>query len=119
MLAILRSLEDQHASGFMRLRFEEGAVVGASLGRHALVAGVGPTPDADLVAVIDEVRAILAPHDLGSVRAEPDLDAPGVGPEVAEEPQPVVAPPPLVGARFAGAGERRPRAPRRRRFGLR
>ena len=25
MLAILRSLEDQHATGFMRLRFEQGA----------------------------------------------------------------------------------------------
>ncbi|NYE37864.1 hypothetical protein F4692_002997 [Nocardioides cavernae] len=119
MLAILRSLEDQHASGFVRLRFEEGAVVGASLGRHALVAGVGPTPDADLVAVIDEVRAILAPHDLGSVRAPGDPVGPEAAAVVADAPQPVVAPPPLAGARFAGAGERKPRARRRRGFGLR
>ena len=34
MLAILRSLEDQHSTGFMRLQFEQGAVVGASLGRQ-------------------------------------------------------------------------------------
>ena len=32
MLAILRSLEDQHATGFVRLTFEEAAMVGASLG---------------------------------------------------------------------------------------
>lgn len=119
MLAILRSLEDQHASGFMRLRFEQGAVIGASLGRHAVVAGVGTTSDGDLVAVIDEVRAILAPHDLASVQTEFDPDAAEAAPEqpeTPEVPQPVALPP-LVGARFAGAGERQPRAPRRRRFG--
>ncbi|WP_210440544.1 hypothetical protein [Nocardioides xinjiangensis] len=122
MLAILRSLEDQHASGFMRLRFEQGAVVGASLGRHALVARVAATSDAELVAMIDEVRAILAQHDLTAVQSEFDPDAaekepaaPG-GPVEAAAPQPAT-PPPLVGARFAGAGERSPRSPRRRRFG--
>lgn len=125
MLAILRSLEDQHASGFIRLGFEQGAVVGASLGRHALVARTGATSDAALVEMIDEVRAILAQHDLSGVGSQP-------APEAREE-QPSVPPellqpslPPLVGARFAGAGERPPRPPRapraarvtrRRRFG--
>ncbi len=82
MLAILRSLEDQHASGFMRMRFEHGSVMGASLGRHALVAGVGATA------------------------GEPDVPGP-------------VTLPPLVGARFAGAGDREPRPRRRRRLGSR
>lgn len=118
MLAILRSLEDQHASGFIRLRFEQGAVVGASLGRHALVAGVGAAADDDLVAVIDEVRAILAGHDLASVRTEFDPDAVDEPVEELVAVRPL-APPPLAGARFAGAGEREPRTPRRRRFGRR
>lgn len=56
MLAILRSLEDQHATGFMRLRFEQGAVIGASLGRHALVARASTAEDEELVPVIDEIR---------------------------------------------------------------
>ena len=64
MLAILRSLEDQHLAGFVRLRFEEAAVVGASLGRHALVACAGATDDEGLLATIDEVRAILADRAL-------------------------------------------------------
>lgn len=120
MLAILRSLEDQHASGFMRLRFEQGTVLGASLGRHALVAGVRAPGDDDLLAVVDEVRAILAPHDLASVRTEFDPDAveepPAVQETVADPPATL---PPLVGARFAGAGERTPRPRRRSRFGSR
>ncbi|GAA5118303.1 hypothetical protein GCM10023339_30660 [Alloalcanivorax gelatiniphagus] len=118
MLAILRSLEDQHASGFMRLRFEQGAVVGASLGRHALVARVSTAGDDDLVAMIDEIRAVLADHDLTSVTSEFDPDADATVRE--DEPEPVApqvaSPPPLVGARFAGAGERPPRTPRRRIF---
>lgn len=127
MLAILRSLEDQHASGFIRLGFEQGAVVGASLGRHALVVRVGTTSDVELLEMIDEVRAILAQHDLSTVGSQPDRDALGQQPTppgdavVAEVSQPAL--PPLVGARFAGAGERPPRPPRaarasrRRRFG--
>lgn len=122
MLAILRSLEDQHATGFMRLHFEGGAVVGASLGRHAIVTYVGATSDDELLAVIDEVRAILADHDLSTVPTEFDPDA--VDPDPAGEgrqddavqvvePAPL-APPPLVGARFAGAGQREPRRSRRR-----
>ncbi|CAM3839850.1 hypothetical protein [Nocardioides zeicaulis] len=119
MLAILRSLEDQHASGFVRMRFEQGSVMGASLGRHAVVAGVRAAADDDLLAVIDEVRAILAQHDLGSVGKEFDPAALDAGPlDPPDAPQPA-APPPLVGARFAGAGEREPRARRRRRFGSR
>jgi hypothetical protein len=122
MLAILRSLEDQHATGFMRLHFEGGAVVGASLGRHAIVTYAGATSDDELLAVIDEVRAILADHDLSTVPTEFDPDA--VDPDPAGEgrqddatqvgePAPQ-APPPLVGARFAGAGQREPRRSRRR-----
>jgi hypothetical protein len=118
MLAILRSLEDQHATGFVRLRFEEGAVVGASLGRHALVAHAGSAGDDELVAMIDEIRAILAEHDLAAVRTELDHDA--VVPPIAEvvEPAPP-SPPPLVGARFAGAGQRADKRPRRARLGSR
>lgn len=122
MLAILRSLEDQHATGFMRLHFEGGAVVGASLGRHAIVTYAGATSDDELLAVIDEVRAILADHDLSTVPTEFDPDA--VDPDLAGEglqddgvqviEPPPQAPPPLAGARFAGAGQREPRRSRRR-----
>jgi hypothetical protein len=122
MLAILRSLEDQHATGFMRLHFEGGAVVGASLGRHAIVTYAGATSDDELLAVIDEVRAILADHDLSTVptefdpdAADPDPAGEGLQDDAVQvvEPAPQ-APPPLVGARFAGAGQREPRRARRR-----
>ncbi|RYB89973.1 hypothetical protein EUA93_21195 [Nocardioides oleivorans] len=114
MLAILRSLEDQHATGFMRLRFEQGAVIGASIGRHALVALATNAEDGELVSMIDEIRAILADHDLASVATEFDPDAVDL-----PEPEPVVeheqaGPPPLVGARFGG--QRAERKPRRSRF---
>ncbi|SEC86149.1 hypothetical protein SAMN04489844_3136 [Nocardioides exalbidus] len=118
MLAILRSLEDQHATGFMRLRFEQGAVIGASIGRHALVALATNAEDGELVSMIDEIRAILADHDLASVTTEFDPDAADATPEpeaVAEPEE--VAPPPLVGARFGG--QRAGRTPRRSRFGRR
>lgn len=125
MLAILRSLEDQHVAGFVRLRFEQGALVGASLGRHALVACTDVTDDDELLVTIEEVRAILADRDLSTV---PSQDAPGEarGTEHAADPVPEVvattppsrpSPPPLVGARFAGAGDRESRRPRRRRLG--
>ncbi|MBC2934215.1 hypothetical protein [Nocardioides sp. zg-1228] len=117
MLAILRSLEDQSAAGFVRLRFEQGAVVGASLGRHALVAQTDVTDDDALLAMVDEVRAVLAGHDLSTASA-PVVPDSGAAAPAQEEAAPVApSPPPLVGARFAGAGEREPRAPRRRRFG--
>jgi hypothetical protein len=121
MLAILRSLEDQHVAGFVRLRFEEASVVGASLGRHALVACAGATDDEDLLATIDEVRAILADRDLSTVPTQQDpaahaAFADGSTDESAGEVEMTAtpAPPPLVGARFAGAGTRQPRAGRRR-----
>jgi len=118
MLAILRSLEDQSAAGFVRLRFEQGAVVGASLGRHALVAQSDGTDDDELLAMVDEVRAVLAGHDLSTASTQVVPDDEAVAP-VEEEPEPVTSgPPPLVGARFAGAGAREPRKPRRR-FGRR
>lgn len=122
MLAILRSLSDQHATGFMRLRFEGGAVVGASLGRHALVAltTAGDGGLDELVRVLDETRTVLGGHDLASVPGEFDPDAdPDTDPDTVPEPEPVVqtggppAAPPLVGARFAGAGAHTERAPRR------
>jgi len=118
MLAILRSLQDQHATGFMRLRFEAGAVIGASLGRHALVASAGgAVGDDELVAMVDEIRAVLAVHDLAAVRSE--FDPAAVEPEpVTDVAVPVApAPPPLVGARFAGAGQRDARRGRRSRSG--
>jgi hypothetical protein len=127
MLAILRSLEDQHVAGFVRLRFEQGVVVGASLGRHALVACTDATDDDELLATIDEVRAILADRDLSTAATYDGPDATGdarVTDSVAEpvhevaEPAPPSAPP-LVGARFAGAGVHGERRPRRRRFGVR
>ncbi|WP_416957282.1 hypothetical protein ACNKF0_07980 [Nocardioides sp. T5] len=123
MLAILRSLEDQHVAGFVRLRFEQGVLVGASLGRHALVACTGDTDDDVLLTTIDEVRAILADRDLSTVPTQDGPDAAEVArvaepvPEVAEA-VPSSAPP-LVGARFAGAGDREERRGRRRRFGVR
>lgn len=117
MLGILRSLEDQHATGFVRLRFEEGGLIGASLGRHALVAHAGTAGDDDLVAMIDEIRAILADHDLSAVRTEPSPE--DVEPEPVAEVAHPAAPPALVGARFAGAGQRADKRPRRSRFGSR
>ena len=121
MLAILRSLADQHATGFMRLRFEGGAVVGASVGRHALVALTTAYDDGldELVRVLDETRTVLGGHDLASVPGEFDPDADPDAARVPAAPEPVVgtggppAAPPLVGARFAGAGAHTERAPRR------
>jgi hypothetical protein len=122
MLAILRSLEDQHSTGFMRLRFEQGAVIGASLGRHALVAYATSTEDTDLVAMIDEIRAILADHDLSTVTTEFDAlsDEPEDVVEV-EAPGPVAPTRPAlpVGARYRGAQARKADSPTRRRFGAR
>jgi hypothetical protein len=120
LLAILRSLEDQQVAGFVRLRFEEASVVGASLGRHALVACTGETDEHALLATVDEVRAILADHDLASVPTQDDssaarpASAQETGDETAVEAVVEAAPPPLVGARFAGSGAREPRKGRRR-----
>ncbi|MBL0749672.1 hypothetical protein [Nocardioides baculatus] len=111
MLAILRSLEDQHGSGFVRLGFEEGALLGASLGRHALVAAIDGADDEALTAMIDEVRAILADQDLSAVASHRE---PEVAPVVEAPPEvPPVAPAPLVGARFGGAAPRKERGSRR------
>ena len=107
MLAILRSLEDQHGSGFVRLGFEEGALLGASLGRHALVAAIDGADDDALTAMIDEVRAILADQDLSAVASHRE---PEVAPVVEVPP---VVPAPLVGARFGGAAPRKERGSRR------
>ena len=105
-------------AGFVRLRFEEASVVGASLGRHALVACTDTTDEHALLATIDEVRAILADHDLSSVPTQDDPDA-ARSASVDETADEVLVeaprtPPPLVGARFAGAGAREPRRGRRR-----
>jgi hypothetical protein len=123
MLAILRSLEDQQVAGFVRLRYEQASVVGASLGRHALVACTDATDDEGLLATVDEVRAILADLDLSTVPTQ-DGSAATVTEGATELADEVVAPaapapPPLVGARFGGASQREPREPRRgrRRFG--
>lgn len=116
MLGILRSLEDRHTTGFLRLRFEQGALIGASLGRHALVAYADSAGDDELVAMIDEVRAVLAGHDLTAVATEFDPAAePQPVAEVVDDPV-VAGPPPLVGARFAGAGEHTRRSRRRSLF---
>ena len=117
MLAILRSLEDQQVAGFVRLRFEQASVVAASLGRHALVACTDETDEHALLATIDEVRAILADHDLSSVPTHDDSAAahPAAAAETADEVvEAAPTPPPLVGARFSGAGAREPRRGRRR-----
>jgi hypothetical protein len=112
VLAILRSL-DQHASGFVRLRFEEGTLVGTSIGRHALVAAVTSPDDGDLLGAIDEVRAILADQDLAAVASHREpADEPLVDEPAAEPP---AAPAPLVGARFGGSAPASRRARRARR----
>ncbi len=114
MLAILRSLEDQHATGFVRLRFEEGALVGASLGRHALVVATTAVDDDTLIAMIDEIRAILADQDLSAVTSHVDSDQDELTASEPVDPPPT-APAPLVGARFGGASVRKERTTRRRR----
>ena len=97
----------------MRLGFEGRGLVGASIDRHALVAAVTTVDDDDLVATIDEVRAILADQDLSAVAPQ---DAEGAQEPVAPaQVERVVEPPPLVGARFAGASVRKERTSRRRR----
>jgi hypothetical protein len=113
MLAVLRSLEDQHTNGFVKLRYEGGAMVGASLGRHALVALATSAEDVALVSVIDEIRTILAGHDLAAVTTVLDPDADGRAPV----PAPATVPPP-VGARF-GRSPKVEGGPGRRRFGSR
>lgn len=117
MLAILRSLQDQHATGFVRLRFEEGSLVGVSLGRHALVASVSSAEDDELVAMIDEVRAILADHDLSTVATEFDPDEPEAVEEARPTPPATPAPAPLVGARFRYVEPKADKEPRRFRRG--
>ena len=52
-----------------------GSVVGASLGRHALVACTAAAEDDALLAMIDEIRAILADHDLSTVPTQVDRAA--------------------------------------------
>jgi hypothetical protein len=113
VLAVLGSFGERPAAGFVRLGFEQGAVVGAQLGRHALVLGSGVGDDAVLLAVLDEVRAVLAGHDL-SLAVPPASEVREV-PAPAQEPAPT--PPPLVGARFGGQRperQRRGRSARRR-----
>ena len=111
---ILRSLEDQHATGFMRLRFEQGAVIGASLGRHALVASRSRRPrTTSCVAIIDEIRAILAGHDLASVTTEFDPSAEPVRRHGRAEPAgpcPLARPSRSVRATAAWASARSARA---------
>lgn len=89
-----------------------------SLGRHALVACTDATDEHALLATIDEVRAILADHDLSAVPTQDDPSAASAATvdETADEVLVSAAPtpPPLVGARFAGAGAREPRRGRRR-----
>lgn len=120
MLAILRSLEDQHSTGYIRLRFEEGAVIGASLGRHALVAYASSAEDTDLVPMIDEIRAILADHDLSTVTTEfaptpTSVEAPTQS-EVDDLPVPLPAGRPAlpVGARYRGVARAEKRSRRSR-----
>lgn len=105
VLAVLGTFGERHATGFVRLGFEQGAVVGAQLGRHALVVRAGSTDDTVLLERFDEVRAVLAGHDL-ALAPSPAVEV-GKVPEPAEEPAP--APPPLVGARFGGQRAERPR----------
>lgn len=121
MLAILRSLEDQHATGFMRLRFEQGAVIGASLGRHALVAFASTAEDTELLRMIDEIRAILAGHDLATVTTEfaqeSGTEPDGTAVDAVAEPSRPSRPALPVGARYRGAAARPDRPPRRSFFG--
>ena len=76
-----------------------------------------------MTALPADIRAILADRDLSTVLTQDGTDTSGADqvtgpvPEVTEPWPP--SPPPLVGARFAGAGDREPRRTRRRRFGAR
>jgi hypothetical protein len=113
VLALLRSLEGDQ-DGFVRLGFETGTVVGAGLGRHCLFAMADPGGDDTLIAVVDEIRAVLDGHDLASVSAVSAVSGPV---EVVDEPvaEPVQARPALpVGARYRGASGAKAGEPRRR-----
>lgn len=117
VLALLRSL-DGHQVGFVRLQFEQGAVVGAMIERHCLIAFDDASDDEALLAVLDEVRAVLDGHDLATLRTdfppEPAADGPPAADETASPP---VRQPAPVGARYRGASGARVATPRRRLFG--
>lgn len=126
VLALLRELA-AHQVTYVRLQFEAGAVLGAMIGRHCLfaLAEGGDGSDDPFLAVVDEVRAILADHDLAEIPA--GVPTAGAGDDASDvAPAPAVARTPRpVGARYRGASSAGPRAnrgskdatPRRRPFG--
>ena len=117
VLALLRELA-AHRVSYVRLQFEAGAILGAMIGRHCLFAFADGSSDDALLAVIDEVRAILADHDLAAI---PTDSPPPPEPEVAvpevQAAQPVARTPPPVGARYRGASSAKATHQRRRPFG--
>lgn len=118
VLALLRELA-AHQVSYVRLQFEAGAVLGATIRRHCLFAFADGGSDSDdaLLAVIDEVRAILADHDLAAIPADsPATEAVDSTPEVAAS-SPVPRTPPPVGARYRGASGAKAPPQRRRPFG--
>ena len=117
VLALLRELAP-HRVSYVRLQFEAGAILGAMIGRHCLFAFADGVSDDDaLLATIDEVRAILADHDLAAIPTDsPATDVVEPTPEIsATRPEPRTPPP--VGARYRGASGAKAPPRRRRPFG--
>lgn len=127
MLAILKAIDDRPGEAFARVDFDGVSVMAATVGRHCLFARTERREEAEFGPVLDEVRTILAAHDLlaaetlveaavlGSIEGEePIRDLTDVPP--APAPTPAASPTP-VGARFRGVQQRQPGS--RRRFGRR
>lgn len=118
MLALLRELA-AHRVTYVRLQFEAGAMLGAMIGRHCLFAYADGTSHSDdaLLAVLDEVRAILADHDLAAIPTDSTAtEVVDSTPEVAA-PAPAVRTTPPVGARYRGVSRVKAPPQRRRPFG--
>ena len=113
VLALLRELA-AHRVSYVRLQFEAGAILGAMIGRHCLFAFAdGGSDDDAFLAVIDEVRAILADHDLAAI----PIDSPAAGAGRVTIPE-VAAPAPAADAPAGGCalpGSLGAKAPPRRR----
>ena len=124
MLAVLDAIDDRPDEAFARVDLDGVSVVAATVGRrHCPFALTDRKEAAELADVLDEVRAVLAPHDLAT--ADTVVDAVELAPVAGEEPvaplpatPPVrtAAAPPPVGARFRGVKEPRVREPRAKRL---
>lgn len=118
-LGVLGGLDERYHRGCVWLGFEGGTLVIASLGRHVLCVCLANVDEVSVVAVIEEVRATLAPYDLADLQIPQPEPEPEPQPE--DEPEDTDAdeddgepdPMPMVGARFRGAVASPPRGKRR------